>query len=1136
MKIKTYGEFYKIFILLILVLSLFSYSFSNDNKKIENIYFDIIDAKMGLSNSSVSSIVQDSKGFLWFSTQNGLNRFDGKSFLIFNKKPFEKNSIPNQLIQTMYMDKDDILWLGTYGGLCKFDIKKNKFTTYKNIVDDKNSLSNDVVIAIERDKEGKLWVGTLKGLQIFDEKKEKFERVFFDRKEDGPTNESTIRDIYADSLGNVWIGTYDGIYKYFDGKFSFYTNNKVFKLEENLFSKDNFNKTIIKSFEASYPAANPSMVIIEDKDKNLWFGIWGFGLVKYDIVKKIFINYPLPFNKIYSLLFIDNDNLLVGTWGEGLFNFNKKDNSFMVVENKKFGLSIPNNTIYSLFKDKSGIIWIGTHGSGVLKWVPNRPDFVYLKYDEKNPNSIPNSKVMSIFEDHYGYIWLGTYNNGLIRYNPKNKEIIKYLSSGKEDGSLSNNIVRSIYQDSYGNLWIATNQHLNLYNYKTGKFKYFKKTDFGLQPTNEDTFTYITEDKNKNLIIGTYLSGIIILPLSSDKEKILDFSKVKLINSKTSPSLSNDLVFKIFIDDKERIWIGTNKGLNLLDTKNWEINKFYYEIENPEGLSDDAITDIFQDSNKRIWVCTTNGLNLYDDKSGKFSHITIENGFKDNYINSIEELDDGIMILTTFGNLVKYNFYTSEIINFGYEDGLFTKEFSSGIYKLKDGSILIGAVGVVNIVSSQELKANDFNPNIQIVSISIEGKDLEESKLYYDDNIKLRLPYNKNSISIRFTSLDYSAPNTLLYSYKIDKFNKDWQYLGNEGVLNLVNLKQGNYKIYLRGTNSSGIYSKNIKILTITIDPPFYLTWWAILIYLFIIVSILFLTLLFLREKALSQILIERKNLIEERKIFLEEEIKKQKEIEKNLIEAKESLENLNQAKDFFISQISHEFKNPLTLLLGYIQILDNNEKDSFKKEAIKNMNSIANHILDMVITVLDMAKINLGKVKIELSEVDFYNFINVIADSHSILAEQKGLNFEFQYAKDLPKSVMIDKVKVRQILNNLLSNAIKYTDQGYIRFNVLWRKPEDIRENVEENEKFKKIDLIFEIIDSGIGLTKQEIEKIFDSFYRGVDSLKVDGTGLGLSISKKLAELMNGQILVESEKGVGSKFSLILKDIAATK
>ncbi|MEJ5273644.1 MAG: two-component regulator propeller domain-containing protein [Spirochaetota bacterium] len=578
MKIKTYGKFYKIFILLILVLSLFSYSFSNDNNKIENIYFDIIDAKIGLSNSSVSSIVQDSKGFLWFSTQNGLNRFDGKSFLIFNKKPFEKNSIPNQLIQTMYMDKDDILWLGTYGGLCKFDIKKNRFTTYKNIVDDKNSLSNDIVIAIERDKKGKLWIGTLKGLQIFDEEKEKFERILFDRKEDGPTNESTIRDIYADSLGNVWIGTYDGIYKYFDGKFSFYTNNKVFKLEENLFSKDNFNKTIIKSFEASYPAANPAMVIIEDTDKNIWFGIWGFGLVKYDIVKNIFINYPLPFNKIYSLLFLDNDNLLVGTWGEGLFNFNKKDNSFMVVENKKFGLSIPNNTIYSLFKDKSGIIWIGTHGSGVLKWVPNRPDFVYLKYDEKNPNSIPNSKVMSIFEDHYGYIWLGTYNNGLIRYNPKNKEIIKYLSSGKEDGSLSNNIVRYIYQDSYDNLWIATNQHLNLYNYKTGKFKYFKKTDFGLQPTNEDTFTYITEDKNKNLIIGTYLSGIIILPLSSDKEKILDFSKVKLINSKTSPSLSSDLVFKIFIDDKERIWIGTNKGLNLLDTKNWEINKFYYEI------------------------------------------------------------------------------------------------------------------------------------------------------------------------------------------------------------------------------------------------------------------------------------------------------------------------------------------------------------------------------------------------------------------------------------------------------------------------------------------------------------------------------------------------------------------------------
>ncbi len=1123
---KINRNIFKILFISILIVSIFNFSFSYDKSIFKNIFFEILDSKNGLSNSSISSIVQDSKGFLWFSTQNGLNRFDGKQFLVFNNQPFIKNTIPNQLIQTMFMDKDDILWLGTYEGLCKFDIKNGKFTSYKNSGEDENSLSNDIVIAIERDNEGRLWVGTLKGLQIFDEKSEKFKRIIFENKEKGPTKDSTIRDIFTDSKGVVWIGTYDGIYKYINGRFEFYCSKEVFKPNEKYFANN-----IIKPFEVDYPAANPAMVITEDNEKNIWFGIWGFGLCKYDIIKNTFINYPLFFNKIYSLLFVDDDNLLVGTWGEGLFNFNKKDNSFEVVENKEAGLNIPNNTIYSLYKDKSGIIWIGTHGAGVLKWIINKPDLVYLKYDDKNLNSIPNNKIKAIYEDKYGYIWLGSYNGGLIRFNPENKEIVKYVSSGKEDGSLSDNIVRCIFQDSNDNLWIATNKYLNLYDYKSSKFKYFKKNDFGITQSNEDTFTYITEDKNKNLIIGTYLSGIIIVPLSEKKAEIFDFSKIKLINSKTEPSLSNDLVFKILVDHNENIWVGTNKGLNLIDTKNWEIKKYLYDINNKQGISNDVITDIFLDSGKRLWIATANGLNIYDYKTDKFSNITVENGLRDNYINSIQELDEGTMIFTTFSYLVKYNYNTSELLNFGYEDGLFTKEFSTGIAKLKDGSILIGGNGIVNIIKPQQLKPNSFNPNIEIVSLKVEGKEYDENGLYYGGLNDIKLPYNQNSISIKFISLDYSASNALLYSYKIDKLNKEWQYLGNDSTINLINLKPGRYKIYLRGTNSDGIYSKNLKTLNIKISPPFYLSWWAILIYIFLLFSILFLITLFLREKALSQILNERKNLIEERKLFLEEEFKKQKEIEKNLISSKETLENLNKTKDTFIAQISHEFKNPLTLLLGYIQILEKNETENFKKQMITNMHSICNHILDMITNILDMAKINLGKITLDLAEIDLIDFINAIADSHKIMAEQKKLRFEYHYDENLPFKVLLDAVKVRQILNNLISNAIKYTENGYVRFEVKMDKRID-NKDIKNEDKIEKIDLIFNIIDSGYGLTENEKEHIFDSFYRGLDSLNTEGTGLGLSISQKLAEIINGQILVESEKGVGSKFTLVLKDI----
>lgn len=1112
---KIYNKLILI-IIFVIIVSLFGFSY---NQSIfNNMYFENIDGKEGLSNSSISSIVQDRYGFLWFGTQNGLNRYDGKKFLVFNNEPFQKNTIPNQLIQTMYMDKNDILWIGTYNGLTRFNIKDGVFTTYANKTEDQESLSNNVAIAIERDREDNLWVGTLKGLQIFDEKNQKFKRFNFDSKELGPTKDTTIRDIYTDSSGNVWIGTYDGIYKYNKDKFVFYSAEYKFNDSEK-YIKNSF----IDSFESKFPASNAAMVIVEDKNGDIWFGVWGFGLCKYIAKKNIFINYPLPFNKIYSLLFIDEENLLVGTWGEGLFNFNIKESILDKVENKKLGIIIPNNTIYSLYKDKSGIIWIGTHGSGILKWVIDKPDLVYLKYNENIKNSIPNSKIKAIYEDRHGYIWFGTYNSGLIRFNPKNNELIQYLSNEKINGSLSDNIVRQVFQDSHGNLWIATNKYLNLYNYKTEKFKYFKKTDFGLEASSEETFTCITEDKNNNLLIGTYLSGMIIVPLADNEKQILDFNKAKIINTKTNPSISDDLVFDIDIDNNENIWIGTNKGLNLINFKSYEVKEFLYDENNPDGISNNAITDIYHDSKGRIWIGTSNGLNIYDYKLDKFTHITAKNGLPQNYINSIMEDSNGNIFFTTFSHLVKYNPSTSELVSFTYEYGLLTREFSSGVAKLKDNSILFGGIGIVNIIKNNQLNLSKFDPPIQIVSIKIQGKEYKENNLYYELN-SIKLPYNKNSVSIEFVSLDYSSSASLLYSYKIDKLNKNWQYLGSNGLINLVNLKHGNYKIYLRGTNRDGLYGSQIKVLNLKINPPFYLTWWAFLIYFFILFSLGYLTVLFLREKALSQILIERKNLIEERKTFLENEIKKQKEIEQNLLNSKETLESLNEAKDTFIAQISHEFKNPLTLLLGYIQILDKNETDDIKKKMISNMLSISKHILDMITTILDMAKINLGKITVNPVKINIYEFSRNIADSFKILSEEKNLKFEFNFNNKIPENLIIDDLKVRQILNNILSNAIKYTEKGFIKFNVDF--------NEDEYQKEKKLTLRFDVIDSGIGLSEKEKEKIFDNFYRGQDSTKTEGTGLGLSISKKLTEIIGGQILVESEKGLGSKFTLLLNDV----
>jgi len=817
------------------------------NAQDTDLNFEHILSDKGLSQNTIHCILQDSKGFLWFATEDGLDRYDGYKFTTYKNNPQDKSTISDNFIWTMYEDKTGTLWVGTNsGGLSKFNRKTEKFTNYKYDPSNPYSLSNNNVRAIFEDSQGVLWIGTEGGgLNEFDRKDDKFFHFNNIPGDSNSLSNNVVLSIFEDNNHTLWVGGDGGLNKYNRAEKSFTSYQYNFKNPQSL----------------SY---NVVLSMYEDKENNFWVGtLNGFNL--FDRKKGNFERYfcntdifsKLDNNRINQILEDNYGTLWVATGG-GLYQFNRKSKKFLSLsQTTSHPPSISNKNILSLFQDNSNIIWIGTGEGGIIKFDRERMKFKHYMNDPSNPNSLSYNTVRSIYQDKSGILWIGTLGGGLNRLDLKTDNYTHYFYQSKNAYSLSNNSVISIYRDKSGTLWIGTwggglNKVINDGYPDKLKFISFRHDASNPYSISNDIVQSIFEDDKGRFWIGTGI-GLDIFDRKSGK------FYTYIHNPKDSKSISEDQIQSCILEDQKKyLWVGTWNGLNKLDLSNVPVSAPYGNLSfihyvhfsnNHASLSDNRIISVNEDNKGNLWFGTYGGgLNELsasqkinpDSKVAEFIHYSIKDGLTSNIIYGILDDNEGDLWLSTDNGLSRFNPKTKIFRNYYQSDGLQGNQFFWGAsFKGNNDELFLGGTNGVNAFHPASLRDNLHIPPIVItdfqifnkpVPIGLKGSPLQQS---IETTKVIELSYSQNVFSFEFSALDFTSPSKNQYAYMMEGFDKDWIKSGSRRFVTYTNLDPGEYVFKVIGSNNDGIWNEAGASLKIIILPPFWRTWW------FIIISIL---------------------------------------------------------------------------------------------------------------------------------------------------------------------------------------------------------------------------------------------------------------------------------------------------------
>ncbi|MFW6360119.1 MAG: ligand-binding sensor domain-containing protein [Spirochaetota bacterium] len=1057
-----------------------------------HIYFEHIDKSTGLSNMAVSSIVQDSQGFLWFGTQGGLNRYDGYEFRTYKKKPFDSNSLSHDLIQTLYMDADDILWIGTYNGLNRFDLKTGIITRYEHIRGEAASLSNDVVVAIQRDGKGQLWVGTLNGLNLLNEEEGTFTHYYHDPEDPGSISHNTIRSIVQDSQGRMWFGSYGGLNLY----------NPV---------TDTFSSYQHSEEDPESIGSNNVMAITQTEPGKLWLGTWGGGgLTEFDIATGKSTNFKLPDNRSYVLNAQKKGVIYVGTWGGGLIEFIPETGEHQQYSSESYDASsIGHNIVYSLYYDESGVLWIGTNGGGIDKMKKPDNEFTYWQHNPDDPSSLSQGKVTAVLRDSKGVLWAGTYNGGLNRYDARQKRMIHYFHDADDPQSLVNDIITSIFEDSRGNIWVCTNGGLNRYNPEQDNFERWFGPEH--QTPLKDQIVYgVLEDIDGSLWIGTYSGGVARYSPATGEMRYFQ-------NDPDNPnSLSDNLVYDMLVDSSGTFWVATNNGLNRFDRDRAEFVSYYHDEDDSSTLTSNTVRELYEDSEGRLWLGTVSGgLNLYHPDSESFTHFMQEEGLPSNTVYALLEDNRGRLWISTMDQLAVFDYELMQFRVVDEDNGIWAEEFSRGHYGGESGEeLFFGTTEGLYMLQPGEFERNTHVPPVQLTSFRVFDREVDFGhSLQLVEEIEVE--YQDEFIAFEFAALDYVNPKKNKYAYKLEGFDEQWIYPTTRRYASYTNLPPGDYTFRVKASNSDAIWNEEGLSIDLRVIPPIWRTNAAFMLYALLGIFMIYLILVLINREQRRKFEIKTQELERQRLEQLETEIHERRRVESQLIQAKEEAENANRIKSDFIANISHEIRTPMNAIIGYTQLIRRASEDSTIHGYLDTIKRSGTQLLALINDLLDLSAMEIGMLKINKTNMNLEELLRDIESMYGYRANEKGLDFAVGIEPGTPLEIYADAHRLRQILYNLVGNALKFTESGKVALKIEGSKHEE-----------NCADLRILVSDSGIGIHPEEQERIFDAFtqQRGQEE-RFGGTGLGLTITRRLAEAMDGLIEVHSSLGKGSVF-----------
>jgi len=1047
-----------------------------------NLFFRHLTTEDGLSHNSVYAINEDDYGFMWVGTRSGLNRFDGYSFKIYDNN---NSGLRNAYINIIFRDSKGRMWVGTQeGGLSRYVSETDDFITYTNNSGNQGSYDLDNIQTIAEDSRGQIWAGTHgEDLCRLDEKKGKLVRINLQEKVPHGYSIERINTILFENDTTLWLGTLGGLFRY------------------NQISQKIYPVNSATGF------INARILSIFNENKNtIWFGTTT-GIIKFNKKNREAetlntTNSFLSNDQILDIERLPDDKIMIATDGGGLNVYDPATGSisqYMSDPNNPYTLS--NNSVYEIFVDKHKGLWVGNYVGGINYYSEFDWKFLPVKHQVNNRESLSNNHIRTFFEDREGNIWIGTLG-GLNLYNPNTGKFKSFTFSRSVSNSLSSNSVLAIYEDREGFLWIGTfGGGISIFDKKKSSFRKFNHPDDPAATLDKASVYAITETRSNKLCIAT-LGGIYLLDRKTGRLKRYTSSNSKLSNN-TVKVLCNDRL--------GNIWVGTNHGINRFNPETEEFMVYAHSSTDSNTLINNRILSILEADDGKVYIGTEGGgFSIFDPAKGRFKSITSGEGLPDNVVNAIVQDDYGKFWLSTNKGLVRYDPAERTIKVYTVADGLQGNEFNQkASLKTRNGKIFFGGSNGFNAFYPGKLVVNSHPPKVLFTDLYISNKRVKvgdsngplEKQLFLLK--ELTLDFSQSNFEIHFSSPGFINIGKFQYSFFMKGVDEAWPAFREVRSANYASLRPGLYTFMVKAINNDGILSKEPAIIQIRILPPWWKSWWAYIIYALVIIGAL---ILFIRVNTSWM------------------KVKQQLHLER--IE-KEHLEELNQMKLGFFTNISHEFKTPLTLILGHLDNLKGIGAEK-RAETLNNIEKNAKRLLFLINQLLEFRKAESGLMKLRATKGNIVQLLKGIKENFDDLARKKNISFDISLNGPLPE-IWFDAEKMEKIIFNLLSNAFKYTDAGGVI--SIYVRLKELKGNTAGTGKNERIEIAIQ--DTGIGINPDDLRLVFDRFYQETRSdnqdRKIDSSGIGLAYCKRLVELHHGEISAESELGKGSTFMVSL-------
>lgn len=1050
--------------------------------------FQNLTTDMGLSHGDVVSTLIDSEGYIWAGTVNGLNKYDGVGFTIYKTVVGDTTSLPSNYINCLYEDRKNTLWVGMNGFLVRYNRETDTFIRYALTF-------GSAVSDMFEDKAGNLWLACIYGVYIFDRRSGKmynpFENVVL------PGEMTSCVSITEDSQGTRWMA---------------FQRSAAF----GLLAMDKHNR--YRRYGRDEPVrklrSNMLTCLMVDNDDNVWIGYFDRGVDIIDgqtgAVRRFKPDSPLDWSKInISALRLHPDGrILIGTGSDGLLMYDPKTGKIDQSTPRISDRSLLSNNVTDLSVCQNGITLIGCWGGGISLYDKR---FNRFRLYRQGAEGLHGNSVTIFSEDHQGNLWIGTDGGGLNKFDPRTETFTHYKLQPGNPHSLASDKVLAVLADKPGSLWVGYWQE-GVCHYSVVGDQLIRQRQYPLlDPTNSNSHSVykLSLDHTGTLWVGSFATGAYRFDPTTDRFVSIPASR---------GDHSYNSVFDIYPDKSGRLWFGSDRlGLVRKDALSDTYHYYPTRVTDGSGLLLPAINVVFEDSRQRLWAGgDENGLYLINTKTGRFNRYTEADGLSDNSIQGILEDGMGNLWLSSRLGLTKVRVQPGNnperpklvCTNFSTQDGLQGRVFNRWAYfKSRAGDLYFGGQNGFNVFQPDSIAPNDLIPPVHLTALLIDNKPVRIGApdglldRHLSKTSRLEIKHKESSIQLRFIALNFFNPQKNQYAYKLEGFDKAWNYVGNKTEASYTNLDPGDYVFRVKGSNNDGVWNETGASLNLTILPAWYETiWFKFFLTLFIAL-------------ALTGLYWWRVYRYKHKQEVLERSVA---EKTAELRAVNEELVNLVATKDKFFSVMAHDIKNPFNAIMGFSDVLvdeyDNMNND-MRRELIQHIATASKNLYQLLENLLTWSRFQRGNLEFNPKPVELRAALDPVLGALLPTAVSKGVSL-IDRLNDQSLHVMVDPPMLDSIVRNLINNALKFTPKGG---------------QVVVSASVDASTVTISVADTGVGMTEEQVNRLFriDTSTTTLGTNNEQGTGLGLILVYDFVTRQGGSITVESKLGVGSTFKV---------